>query len=254
MKLIQTWDEWCEVYHSLEFWREEIGWICERHSVELKQIDPTYPGTNAVFFVNQDIVLKIYCPVHNNSSAVEYELLTHLLNQKHLFPQLLFHGQTATGYEYIALTRLNGTPVRELESKTLPDCVLQELADAIIDLQNRTLDKTGGELRCLVHYDLSEDHIYLDSNGQLQGIIDFGDAITGHPSDEFPVLFADCFYGNDSQIERFKTIYNTRSNHYQITDPDLLMAFHRHPFKHCLLNGLQRYDTKFSRMMREVDR
>ena len=58
MKLIDSWDEWGEVYNQLDFLQDEIRLICESNGIELRLIEPTFPGTHAVFFVNDDTVLS----------------------------------------------------------------------------------------------------------------------------------------------------------------------------------------------------
>ena len=245
MKLVETWDEWCAVYNQLDFWLDEIGSICEAHEVECRLIEPTFPGTHAVFFVNEDIVLKVYCPIRYNSCGKELELHTGPLAGNRLFPQVRFHGRSPSGYDYIAFTRLPGTPVRE---KALTDTSVRDLAHAVADLHNKTL-ATGDCLCCLVHYDLTEDHVYLDDQGRLVGIIDFGDARIAHPSDELPALFVSCLGCDDSLIAVFREAYNSKAEHSLINDEDLVRALRRHDYCQGMIDHLQRANTRFARNM-----
>ena len=241
MKLVETWDEWCVVYNRLDFWRDEISLVCEAHDVECRLIEPTFPGTHAVFFVNKDIVLKMYCPIRHNSCEKEMELHTGPLEGNRLFPQVRFHGRSPSGYDYIGFTRLHGMPVRE---KPLTEIGARDLAYAVADLHNKTPDSATG-LRCLVHYDLTEDHVYLDDQGRLDGIIDFGDARMAHPSDELPVLFVSCLRCDDSLIAAFREAYDSTAG-YQISDEDLADALHRHDYCQDMIGSLQRASTRFA--------
>ncbi len=100
---------------------------------------------------------------------------------------------------------------------------------------------------CLVHYDLTRDHIYLDREGNLQGIIDFGDAVLGQPADDFPVLFVDSFACDDRLIEAFTCLYNRCSQNYQIDLDDVVHSLERHPFVVPIRAIALELDTGFSR-------
>lgn len=243
MKLIDSWDEWGKVYDRLDFWRDEIRLICESNGVELRSVEPTFPGTHAVFFVNEDTVLKIYCPIRFNTARKELQLHQGPLARNRLFPQIRFHGKSPSGYDYIAFTRLHGRPVREVG---IPEAAVRDLARAIADLQSKTLE---GDL-CLVHYDLTEDHVYLNDEGKLEGIIDFGDARTAHPSDEFPVLFVNCLACDDSLIAAFREAYDRLADHYRINDEDLVEAVRRHDYFADITASIQRSDTAFAEFLK----
>ena len=251
MELIATWDEWCEVYASLATWRDEIGAVCQAHGIPIREIRDTYPGTHAVFFVNDDIVLKLFCPIRYNSFALELQLHDGPLSQHALFPRVLFHGVSPGGYSYIAFERVKGTAVRDESTARISPSVLHDLATTISMLQADTLDGTG-DLSCLVHYDLTRDHVYLDGSGVLVGIIDFGDARTCHPSEEFPVLFVDCFDCVDSLVETFCGFFNETSNHYQIDEQDIAIAIRNHPFRRDIMAALEQHVTQFAQRMLEM--
>ena len=97
MKLIASWQEWCEVFDKPEVWREEIRLISEANEVESHSVETTFPGTHAVFFVNEDIVLKIFCPVRFNSYEKELGLHEGPLKGNPLFAQIRFHGKSPSG-------------------------------------------------------------------------------------------------------------------------------------------------------------
>ena len=244
MRLIDSWDEWGKVFDRLDYWQDEIRLICESNGIEVRSIEPTFPGTHAVFFVNQDTVLKIFCPIRYNSYETELGLHQGPLAGNPLFPQVRFHGKSPSGYDYIAFTRFHGRSVREIGK--MPEAAVRDLAEAIVALQSKTLERDC----CLVHYDLTEDHVYLDDEGRLEGIIDFGDAKMAHPSDEFPVLFVNCLRCDDSLIAAFREAYDKAADHYSIVDDDLLKAVRRHDYGADILASIQRSETDFAKLLK----
>jgi len=239
MRLIDSWDEWGTVFSRLDFWQEEIRLICESNGIEPRSLESTFPGTHAVFLVNEDTVLKILCPVRYNTYHKELRLHQGPLKGASLFPQIRFHGKSPSGYDYIAFTRLNGRPVREVG---ISEAAVRHLAHMIADLQTKTLE----EGQCLVHYDLTEDHVYLNDQGGLEGIIDFGDARISDPSDEFPALFVDCLRCDDSLIAAFQEAYDGKAEHYQINNDDLVEAVRRHDYRVDIMAHVQRSNTSFA--------
>lgn len=247
MHPITSWEEWCTIFHRLDFWEEEIRLICAAHGIAVRQIAETYPGTNAVFFVNDDLVLKIYCPFRNNRSEIERRLHAGVLAGQRLYAHIRFHGTSPSGYDYTAFTRVSGTPVRELVGEALPDTAVLELGQVLAVLQRDTLERdAAGTPRCLVHYDLTADHLLVDAEGRLSGIIDFGDAITGHPSDELPALFSAGLQCDDTRITLFCDAYHAVADHYRITDEDLFIALQRHPYCADICAYAQRFGTPFA--------
>ena len=243
VRMIDSWEEWGKVHARLDFWRDEIRLICESNGIELHSLEPTYPGTHAVFFVNEDTVLKIFCPVRYNTYHKELRLHQGPLKENHLFPQIRFHGKSPSGYHYIAFTKIHGKPVREVG---ISEAAVRDLAYAIADLQIKTLERD----RCLVHYDLTEDHVFLSDQGRLEGIIDFGDAKMAHPSDEFPALFVDCLRCDDSLIAAFREAYDGRATHYQVNDEDIIEAVSRHDYCTDIIAYVRRSDTGFARYLK----
>jgi hypothetical protein len=252
MEMISSWDAWCAVHADLDFWRDEIRSICGAHGVPFREISATFPGTHAVFFVNSDMVLKIFCPVRHNSYGLELRLREGVLARFSFLPVVRFHGRSPSGYDYIAFSRFRGHPIRETGPSSIREEALQEIAHALIAVQSATLDRAKGGLRCLVHYDLTEDHVYLDHRGRLEGIIDWGDARMAHPSEEFPVLFVGCFRCDDSLIGSFQDAYDRSCRHYQVREQDLAGPIQTHPFRSSIVADLTRWKTTFSDRMLEM--
>jgi len=246
MRLIETWDEWCAVFNRPDFWREEIGLICAVHGVELRQVESAFPGTHAGCFINDDIVLKIFCPVRFDTYRKELRLHRGILTHSSLYPRVRFHGTSPSGYRYIAFTRFHGTPLREIDGKVMSDEAIRDLAHALADLHNQTMTEGKTSLRCLVHYDLGDDHVFIDSEGRLEGIIDFGDAVRRHPAAEFAIPFLFCLGGDQERIALFREVYDAEGK-YRIDEAEVAAALHRHPFYREIMPFVQRIDSRFAR-------
>jgi len=254
MDPVATWEEWSEVHARLELWEDEVRAICRSHGVDVSCIESAYPGTHAVFFVNDALVLKIFCPIRYNSYALELQLHEGPLRHTGLCPPVRFHGTSAHGYDYIAFERFRGAPFREADLGAFPEQTVRDLAHRIAALQAATLTSADHPFgpRCLVHYDLTDDHVYIDEQGRLEGIIDWGDARITHPTEEFPVLFVACFGCDDGLITAFRDTYDAASSHYQINDHDLAVAIQAHPFRNDILGHLGQRESCFSQEMRKL--
>jgi|GEM_PF-2245715 len=248
MKLIDTWEEWCAVYNQPDFWRDEIRLICAAHGVELRQVEGVFPGTHVGIFINDDTVLKIFCPVRFNTYWKELRLHRGILSGNPIYPQVRFHGVSPSGYHYIAFSRLHGTPLREVEGKLMSAEAIRSLAHALAELHNETMTEGKAGLRCLVHYDLGDDHVFLDDKGRLEGIIDFGDAVRRHPSAEFAIPFLFCLGGDVERIAIFHEAYHAKSE-YRINDREVAAALRRHPFYTDIIPFVQRLDTEYARFL-----
>jgi hypothetical protein len=241
----------------VDFWRAEVNAICTAHGLEGAEISATFPGTHAVFGVNDDTVLKLLCPVRYNSYHKELDLHTGVLAGNDRFPAIRFHGTSPRGYDYIAFAKLPGKPVREIGRAGITAAAVGSLAQTVCAMQAATLgrrlervdDEHPSPTNCLVHYDLTEDHVYVDDQGEFAGIIDFGDARMGHPSEELPVLFIGCFDCDDSPIALFEDAYHAASAHYQIEEADVVVAIQGHTYCPDMIAHLERRDTAFARRM-----
>jgi hypothetical protein len=262
MELVKTWERWCQVFNDLEVFRSEVLEICRAHGVRVQKLGKTYPGTHAVFYVNDDIALKLFCPVQYSSYALELALHRGPLSGSAYFPKILFHGTSPSGYDYLAFERFGGRPIRELGLEVLTPQVLESLAELVAWMHSLPLEPgllEAGVLQalegepsqgCLVHYDLTRDHIYLDEEGRLQGVIDFGDAVLGQPADDFPVLFVDSFACDDRLIESFSRLYNQGSPGYPVDLDGVVRALERHPFVEPIRSIARELNTPFAARLR----
>jgi hypothetical protein len=261
MELVKTWERWCQVFNDMELFRPEVLEICRMHGVRVQRLGETFPGTHAVFYVNEDTVLKLFCPVQYSSYGLELALHEGLLRGSAYFPKILFHGTSPSGYDYLAFERFSGLPIRERRLDCLTPEVLESLAELVVWMHSVPLEPglmasgvvpsldVEPSLRCLVHYDLTRDHIFLDEAGRLQGVIDFGDAVLGQPADDFPVLFVDSFACDDRLIESFSQMYNQRSPGYRVDLDEVVRALDRHPFVEPIRAIAQELESDFARIL-----
>ncbi len=232
------------MFDRRDFWLPEVEAVCLSHGIEALTVESTFPGTHAVFCVNGVIFLKLFCPVRYNSCQVELE--THrILAANALVPSVQFSGQSPHGYDYIAFSLAPGRPLRELGTSSLTTRAVRQLADWVAGIQAATLNRDEDTPTCLVHYDLTRDHIFLNENGDVSAIIDFGDAVRAHPAAEFPVLFIDAFDCEDGLIRIFSQRYNALSDHYRIAFADIALELRKHPFAGDILRIMSNYRSNF---------
>jgi hypothetical protein len=252
MKMINTWQEWCSIFNSLDFWKEEINGICTANDIEIITISNAYPGTHAVFLVNDELVIKIYCPVKYNSYELELNLHQGILFDDPSFAQILCYGRSISGYDYIIFKKIHGNPIREINLQFVPHSAIQNLASVIVNLQRKTLQSPADGIKCLIHNDITEDHIYLNEKNELAGIIDWGDAAIEHPSSEFPVLFVDALKCDDILINTFIDFYNKSAGFYTINDADISSAILRHAFGNDIIKSINQSDSQFAQRIKQL--
>lgn len=60
---IETWQQWGQVFTDVALWRPAITEICKQAGLgEVKTFEAGFPGTNAVFVINGEYVVKVYAP------------------------------------------------------------------------------------------------------------------------------------------------------------------------------------------------
>lgn len=109
--IVDTWQEWCRVFNKVETWRPLIGEIGRRTGFSASEVRPGYGGTNAVFILDERVVVKIISPFFRNDYQRELEVY-HLLEQDHALPtpRVLGEGtlEGAQPWSYMVLSLLPG--------------------------------------------------------------------------------------------------------------------------------------------------
>jgi len=116
---IQTWAEWGRMFTDVAQWTPAVGEICRRESISYRCIQAGYPGTNAVFILDQAWVVKIYAPFCKEDFFRERELHPLLARNPQIpVPRLRAVGTLSDRIEwpYIIMNYLPGQPIREVRN------------------------------------------------------------------------------------------------------------------------------------------
>lgn len=136
----KTWPEWGAVFTDLDIWTPAVHEICRRAHIPVRTIESGYPGSNAVFIVNNHTpsvaVVKIYAPLCPEDYTLE-RVLHPLLSQWPEIgaPHLLAEGTLGANgtWPYIVLSYIAGEPIREVRE----DIPRRDLLAASRDLGHR---------------------------------------------------------------------------------------------------------------------
>ncbi len=104
------------MFTNIAQWTAAVQEICHRHHLPVQHVKAGYPGTNAVFVVDDTYVVKIYAPFCSNDFELERELFTMLGNQSSIpVPALIAQGilEDQMQWPYIIIEFLPGIPIRE---------------------------------------------------------------------------------------------------------------------------------------------
>lgn len=141
LPLIQTWSEWGQIFTDITVWQPAIKRICqEQELAPVVEIVAGYPGTCAVFVINQTVVVKIYPPLlpHDYERELEVYQVVTLPQMPRLLAKGIYHDQC--DWPYLVLTFCSGQPIRELFAQITPAnrlTLAQELGQLL-----RTLHQT----------------------------------------------------------------------------------------------------------------
>ncbi len=116
--IIETLNQWRPIFTQAAVWRPMIEEIWRRHRLgAVEQVEPGFAGSNAVFVVNEDWVVKIFAPFWAGDASKELEIYYILADYPDLLtPHVIAHGTIATTQEwpYIVMTRLPGLRLGEV--------------------------------------------------------------------------------------------------------------------------------------------
>ncbi len=119
LPVITTWAEWGRMFTNTAQWTAAVREICHRHGLPVQRVEAGYPGTNAVFVVDDTYVVKVYAPFCPEDFDLERELYALLGLNPHLpVPQLIAQGvlEDQTRWPYIIIDFKPGVPIREVRA------------------------------------------------------------------------------------------------------------------------------------------
>ncbi|MEZ4642315.1 MAG: aminoglycoside phosphotransferase family protein [Chloroflexota bacterium] len=118
---VQTWSEWGQIFTDVALWRPVITQICQEQGLALAQeVVAGYPGTCAVFVVDEAVVVKLYPPQVRQD--YQRELAVYRLLDWPQLPRLLAAGvfHDRIDWPYLALEFRPGQPIREVFAQIAP--------------------------------------------------------------------------------------------------------------------------------------
>src|SRR5450756_2156449 len=62
LPLVTTWEEWSRIFTDITLWEPAIREICRKEGIAVTTVQPGFPGTNAVFLLDDKMVIKISPP------------------------------------------------------------------------------------------------------------------------------------------------------------------------------------------------
>ncbi len=133
LPIVTTWAEWARIFTNTAQWTAAVREICQRHGLPVRRVEAGYPGTNAVFVVDDAYVVKIYAPFCPEDFDLERELYALLGPNPHLpVPQLIAQGilEDQIRWPYIISDFKPGLPIREVRA----------------DIPRRNLERIAAEL------------------------------------------------------------------------------------------------------------
>lgn len=249
--VITSLDEWRPVFTDPDVWRPLVDHICRTHHLcTIHSLVPGYPGSNAVFIVNDAFVVKIAAPFWREGFDRELEMYRLFTSHPELpVPRALASGVVEDGqaWPYMVIEYLPGhrvgdvwrhvplenrlavadrtgrftrmlhdTPLNSITSMDTDRAAWVRFLDRQIEgcvdhhrdrMPSHLLDRIPAYLTdvlvfpetagsCLLHGDLTCDHILLTRHGDtwiITGLIDFGDVEVGHYEYEFVAAGLDLF-------------------------------------------------------------
>ncbi len=132
LPIVTTWDEWGCMFTNVVQWTAVVREICHCHDLPVQHVEAGYPGTNAVFVVDDVYVVKIYAPFCPEDFDLERELYALLGSNSRLpVPQLIAQGilEDQIQWPYIIIDFKPGAPIREVRNRIPRRNLLRIAAD-----------------------------------------------------------------------------------------------------------------------------
>lgn len=132
---IKSWNDWAKIYTSMKIWEPVVREICLIEGIEINEVKESYPGTNAVFILDEKYVIKIAPAECHKDYYIECELGKVLENEK-LIPTIIAKGVyiDRIDWPYMIMEFNEGTAIREVRQAIKNENKIQifsELAEII---------------------------------------------------------------------------------------------------------------------------
>ena len=147
LPVVRTWKEWGELFTDVPRWRAAVEEICCRESIPLCPVQAGYPGTNAVFILDQAYVVKIYAPFCHEDFYLERELYPILERDPRIpAPRLIAQGilDDQMPWPYIVMDFKPGDPIRQVRaqiSRANLTAIASEMGEIVRALHSTPLEQ-----------------------------------------------------------------------------------------------------------------
>ncbi len=167
------------MFTNVAQWTLAVREICRRHNLPAQHVEAGYPGTNAVFVVDEAYVVKIYAPFCPEDFDLECELYALLSRDARVpVPSLIAQGvlEDQMRWPYIIIDFKPGAPIRDVRDHVPRRNLLRIIADMgemVRHLHNvplaqlTSLDHTQAGWRAFVQRRAAE----VAEAGQWEGIL-----------------------------------------------------------------------------------
>ena len=111
-----TWEEWSVYTRNESTMQSIVEGACENAGLPPPLCVTVAPcGSNTVYLLDDQYVVKLYCPLFSREAGKERLACTLLADEAGVpAPQLIAHGATRLqGWDYLVLTQVNGRPINE---------------------------------------------------------------------------------------------------------------------------------------------
>ncbi len=123
---VDNWAEWGAIFTDAALWQPVVRRICQENPVSVgltaedvpcQEIEAGFPGSTAVFIVDERIVVKIFPPFLAADYELEvetYQLIDYRLDP--YLPELVAHGVylDRVDWPYLIMSYMPGQPIREV--------------------------------------------------------------------------------------------------------------------------------------------
>lgn len=127
--VVESMQQWGQIFTDPDYWRTMIEHILEKHDLgDIRQIRAGYPGSNAVFWVNDAFIVKIFGQAWKEDFDRELELYHHLaFYDSLLVPEVMADGVVYVGQEwkYMVMEGLPGERIGDVWTHIPRDNQLQ---------------------------------------------------------------------------------------------------------------------------------
>jgi hygromycin-B 7''-O-kinase len=91
LPIVTTWEQWCRIFTDITLWEPAIREICRIEGIPVTTVSPGFPGSNAVFLLDDKMVIKISPPQYHDDHRNELEI-GRVLGNRIPIPKVLMSG------------------------------------------------------------------------------------------------------------------------------------------------------------------